>query len=48
LTPGGRVSPHSNQVIVYERGVPVVVGELGAVRHRLQRSTLPEVEAREV
>jgi ATP-dependent Lhr-like helicase len=48
LTPGGRVSPHSNQVIVYERGVPVDVGELGAVRHRLQRSTLPDLEAREV
>jgi hypothetical protein len=38
LTPGGRVSPHSNQMIVYERGVPVDVGELGAVRHRLQRT----------
>jgi ATP-dependent Lhr-like helicase len=48
LTPGGRVSPHSNQMIVYERGVPVDVGELGAVRHRLQRSTLPDLEAREV
>ena len=48
LTPGGRVSPHSNQVITYARGVPVDVGELGAVRHRLQRSSLPEFEGREV
>ncbi|HEY4666095.1 MAG TPA: DEAD/DEAH box helicase [Anaerolineales bacterium] len=47
LTPGSRVSPHSNQVILYERGVPVDVGELGAVRHRLQRSSLPEFQARE-
>ncbi|MBI3286566.1 MAG: DEAD/DEAH box helicase, partial [Chloroflexi bacterium] len=35
LTPGARVSPLSNQVITYQNGVPVDVGDLGAVRHRL-------------
>ena len=41
LTPGARVSPFSNQVIAYHNGVPVEVGELGAVMSRLQhpRST---------
>jgi ATP-dependent Lhr-like helicase len=47
LTPGSRVSPHSNQVIVYERGVPVDVGELGAVRHRLPRHAHSELERAE-
>jgi ATP-dependent Lhr-like helicase len=37
LTPGARVSPFSNQVIAYRNGVPVEVGELGAVMSRLQR-----------
>jgi ATP-dependent helicase Lhr and Lhr-like helicase len=37
LTPGARVSPFSNQVIAYRSGVPVEVGELGAVMSRLQR-----------
>jgi ATP-dependent Lhr-like helicase len=36
LTPGARVSPFSNQVIAYRDGVPVEVGELGAVMSRLQ------------
>ncbi len=36
LTPGGRVSPLSGQVIAFERGVPIDVGELGAVRSRLR------------
>jgi len=36
LLPGGRVSPYSGQVIAYLGGVPVEVGELGAVRSRLQ------------
>jgi ATP-dependent Lhr-like helicase len=35
LTPGPRISPLSHQVIVYRDGLPVDVGELGAVRHRL-------------
>jgi len=43
LTPGGRVAAHSSQVILYDRGVPVDVGELGAVRHRLQRSAIQEL-----
>ena len=37
LTPGARLSPFSNQVIAYRNGVPVEVGELGAVVSRLQR-----------
>lgn len=36
LTPGARVSPLSGQVIAFERGVPIEVGELGAVRSRLR------------
>jgi ATP-dependent Lhr-like helicase len=36
LTPGGRVSPYTNQVIAYRDGVPVEVGPLGAVQSRLQ------------
>ena len=36
LTPGARVSPFSNQVIAYQNGVPVEVGELGTVMSRLQ------------
>jgi ATP-dependent Lhr-like helicase len=32
LTPGPRISPYSNQTIVYLNGVPVDVGPLGAVR----------------
>jgi ATP-dependent Lhr-like helicase len=36
LTPGSRISPYSNQAIVYRDGVPVDVGPLGAVRSRLQ------------
>jgi hypothetical protein len=34
--PGARVSPFSGQVIAYRDGVPVEIGELGAVRSRLQ------------
>ncbi len=40
LTSGARVSPFSTQVIAYENGVPVEVGELGAVLSRLQRGEL--------
>ena len=36
LTSGPRVSPYSNQAIVYREGVPVDIGPLGAVRSRLQ------------
>jgi ATP-dependent Lhr-like helicase len=36
ILPGARVSPYSGQVIAYRDGVPVEVGELGAVRSRLQ------------
>jgi ATP-dependent Lhr-like helicase len=38
LTPGARVSPFSNQVILYRDGVPLDVGQRGAVLSRLQRS----------
>jgi ATP-dependent Lhr-like helicase len=36
LTPGPRVSPLSGQVVAFERGVPIEIGELGAVRSRLR------------
>jgi ATP-dependent Lhr-like helicase len=36
IVPGGRVSPYSGQVIAYREGVAAEVGELGAVRSRLQ------------
>jgi ATP-dependent Lhr-like helicase len=36
ITPGERISPSSQQVIAYRDGLPVDVGELGAVRSRLQ------------
>jgi ATP-dependent Lhr-like helicase len=41
LTPGARLSPFSNQIIAYQNGVPVEIGELGAVLSRVQRGTLP-------
>jgi ATP-dependent Lhr-like helicase len=37
LTPGERVSPYSNQSIVYSDGVPVDIGPLGAIRGRLNQ-----------
>jgi ATP-dependent Lhr-like helicase len=37
LTPGARVTPHAGQVIAYRAGVPVEVGDLGAVMHRLNQ-----------
>jgi ATP-dependent Lhr-like helicase len=37
LTPGARVSPFSGQVIAYRAGVPVEVGDLGAVMHRVRQ-----------
>lgn len=39
LAPGARISPQSNQVIAYRRGVAVEIGELGAVRSRLARTS---------
>jgi ATP-dependent Lhr-like helicase len=46
LTPGGRVSPLSNLAIVYSFGIPVDVGALGEVRHRLaQKSASVEPKA---
>lgn len=36
LAPGTRVSPFSGQVIAYRDGIPVEIGELGAVMSRLQ------------
>lgn len=47
LTPGPRVSPFSNQVIAYRNGVPVEVGELGAVMSRLQSRPLKADAARQ-
>jgi len=41
VTPGARVSPFSGQVIAYVEGLPVEVGELGAVLSRLQRRAAP-------
>jgi ATP-dependent Lhr-like helicase len=40
LTPGSRVSPLSGQVIAFERGVPIEVGDLGLVRSRLRGRAL--------
>ncbi len=37
LTPGGRVSPLSNQAILYVDGVPIEIGEPHALRTRLRR-----------
>jgi ATP-dependent Lhr-like helicase len=37
LLPGERLSPLSGQVIAYQGGVPVEVGDLGRVRSNLQR-----------
>jgi ATP-dependent Lhr-like helicase len=36
VTAGARISPFSGLVIAYRDGVPVEIGELGAVRSRLQ------------
>lgn len=36
VTPGVRLSPYSGQVIAYRAGIPVEVGDLGAVRQRLR------------
>jgi ATP-dependent Lhr-like helicase len=39
LTPGAKVSPFSGQFIAYRNGVPIEIGELGAVRSKLQAHT---------
>jgi ATP-dependent Lhr-like helicase len=41
LTPGPRISPFAQQVIVYRAGVPVEIGTLGAVKSRLQAGDIP-------
>jgi ATP-dependent Lhr-like helicase len=41
LSPGARVSPYSNQVIAYHRGVPIEIGALGAVLSRIQQVAQP-------
>jgi ATP-dependent Lhr-like helicase len=38
LTDGARVSPFSGLVIAYRDGLPIEIGELGAVRSKLQRA----------
>jgi ATP-dependent Lhr-like helicase len=44
LNPGPRVSPYSNQMIVYQDGVPVDVGALGAVVSRTRQAETKVVE----
>jgi ATP-dependent Lhr-like helicase len=44
LTPGPRISPFAQQVIVYQAGVPIEVGALGAVRSRLQSQVAMTLE----
>jgi ATP-dependent Lhr-like helicase len=42
VTPGGRISPFSGQVIAYRQGIPIETGELGAVLSQLRRRGLLE------
>jgi ATP-dependent Lhr-like helicase len=42
VTPGGRISPFSGQVIAYREGIPIETGELGAVLSQLRRRGLLE------
>jgi len=44
LTPGARLSPFTQQVIVYRSGVPVETGALGAVKSRLHGRELLTLE----
>jgi ATP-dependent Lhr-like helicase len=44
LTPGSRLSPFTQQVIVYRSGVPVETGSLGAVKSYLQGQELLALE----
>ena len=39
LSPGAKVSPYSNQVIAYHKGMPVEIGPLGAVLSGIQHMT---------
>jgi ATP-dependent Lhr-like helicase len=39
LSPGPRLSPYSNQVIAYHKGIPIEIGPLGAVLSRTQHMT---------
>jgi ATP-dependent Lhr-like helicase len=44
LTPGSRLSPFTQQVIVYRSGVPIEMGTLGAVKSHLQGEELLALE----
>ena len=44
LTPGSRLSPFTQQVIVYRSGVPIKMGTLGAVKSHLQGEELLALE----
>jgi len=44
LTPGQRISPFTQQVIVYRGGVPIETGALGAVKSRLQEQEFTTLE----
>jgi ATP-dependent Lhr-like helicase len=41
LTPGSRVSPLSGLRVLYERGVPVQIGELAPLRRRSDQAAVP-------
>jgi ATP-dependent helicase Lhr and Lhr-like helicase len=44
LIPGQRISPFTQQVIVYRGGVAIEIGALGAIRSRLQDQELMALE----
>ena len=44
LTPGPRISPFTQQVIVYRGGVAIEIGALGAIKSRLQEKELTALE----
>jgi ATP-dependent Lhr-like helicase len=44
LTPGQRISPFTQQVIVYRGGVPIETGALGAIKSRLQDKEFTALE----
>jgi ATP-dependent helicase Lhr and Lhr-like helicase len=44
LTPGPRLSPFTQQVIVYRSGVPIEIGALGAITSRLRGEELLALE----
>lgn len=45
LLPGPRLNPFSGKVIAYRAGIPVAIGELGAVRSELRRLSSAPVTA---